>query len=351
MQYKHVKITSAATALTLLLCAGCLVLRQADYLLPGLRVDLPPGIPLPDAENKDVQKAISTWDALSEKDRARYPIAYHVYINSPAPGTFEGELAVGLAFSGGGTRGEVFGAACYRALEPLFLQLANAEGMRELNLTVETDYIAGVSTGALPAALLALDLGGRCPPARQTSQWPGALNVNLQGRFLRRLGLRPWLIARDHLFETNSRPVSIAVLEKTFFRNADGKDLAFGDLPSTPVLFLCSTRLANPSGPFIETRLPYRYSLDVPSEPPWATPVLQTFENTHADPMRASLGEACYNSISYPGLMRSGLMRVYEEREWVMANLDAGERQRMLRAREALPPRTVIELKDGGLID
>ena len=350
-QHEHPGGHPVLAAVVLLFCAGCLVLRQVDYVLPGLRVDSPPNIPLPCAEDENVQDAIAAWKMSARHEPARYPTAYHVYADSPAPGTFEGDLVVGLAFSGGGTRGQVFGAACYRALEPLFLQRDGADGVREYNITAETDYIAGVSTGALPAALLALDFGGQCPPDRQTGAWPEALNVNLQARFLRHLGMRPWLIARDHLIETNSRPACIAVMRKVFFQDADGRGLVFGDLPPAPALFLCSTRLGNPSGPFIQTRLPYRYSLDFPPEPPWAAPVLQTFENTHADPLRASLAEACYNSISYPGLMRSGLMRVHDDPAWVATDLDPPERKRMLRAREGLPSGAVIELKDGGLID
>ncbi len=332
-------------------CTGCMVLRQVDYVLPALRVDCPPNIPLPGEEDEKVQDAIATWDDLTDAERDRFPTAYHVYTDSPVPGTFEGELAVGVAFSGGGTRGQVFGAACYRALERLYLRTSGADGVRDLSITAETDYIAGVSTGAFPAALLALDFGGQCPPDRQTTQWPEALNVNLQWRLLRRLGLRPWLVARDYLLETNSRPVSIAVFENAFFRGPDGQGLTFGNLPSTPVLFLCSSRMGNPSGPFIQTRLAYRHYLEVPPEAPWAPPVLQTFENTGADPMRASLAEACYNSISYPALMRSGLIRVFEDPAWIMAGLDTAERDRMHLAREGLPPGTLIELKDGGLID
>ncbi len=343
------------TALALLaLCPGCALVRYADYALPAVRLDRAGNEPLPNADAPAVQRAIDTWDSLGEGGREAFPTPYHVYVDTPAPGSFEGTHTVGMAFSGGGTRGILFCAAVAEQLRALGDLIVDApDGPLRVNLFEELDYLSGVSTGAIPAALLALDYGGHCPPAFEIDQWPDCFNLDVCAYGLKRLAVRPDWLVRDWGVDMNTRAFvsgALAALyfEGKWFKPASG--LTFGDLPRTPVLLLGAAVINDPGVPFMETRLPYRYCLDEKLGAPWAVGI-QSFESFHSDPMAYPLGEACYNSISYPGHMRSGLMTVRADQPWVFDGLDGPVRRRMERARRQEGYAGTYEIKDGGLVD
>ncbi|MCL4695368.1 MAG: patatin-like phospholipase family protein, partial [Candidatus Hydrogenedentes bacterium] len=160
------------------LLGGCAVVRYTDYAMPALRFDRPGNEPLPPREDPAVHEALSRWDAMSPEERERYPTPYHAYVNTPDPGTFEGDLVAGLAFSGGGTRGTVFGAACVRELMDLGPVVVHGpEGEVTVDLLDEIDYVSGVSTGAIPAALFALAFGESCPERMRFEHWPDCFNI------------------------------------------------------------------------------------------------------------------------------------------------------------------------------
>ena len=332
---------------------GCVVVRYVDSKLPAPRLDRPSNKPLPDAGDTDVVEALHRWQtqlALAEQ----YPTAYHHYVKTKAAGSYEKDPLIGLAFSGGGSRGVLFSAACiaeFRALGALHIESDGKEW--HLDLLQEVDYVSGVSTGAIPAALYVLDQGGRCPEGLGVDLWPEGLNLNPIYRGARVLPFRPDWIMRDFIFDMNTRPAFSTALAATYFEGSPflpASGLTFGDLPPTPVLLIGSALINDPGAEFIFTRLPYRYALNLNSNIPWSVDV-QTFETFRSDPMRYPLGEACYNSLAYPGVARSGLLKVMEEQPWVLEGLDAEQTQRMIRARTQEGYSGVYELKDGGLID
>ena len=336
------------------LCSGCFVLRVSDAYLPAPRFDRPSNVPLPASNSPEIQAARAAWEALDEAERTYYPSLYHYYVKTKAAGSYEAEPLIGLAFSGGGSRGVLFSAACiaeFRALGPLHLK-KDGESFT-MDLLAEVDYVSGVSTGAIPAALFTLDQGGNCPEDLTVAGWPDNLNLNPIARGAKTLPLRPDWMLRDFLFDLNTRPVFSAALAATYFEGSPHRPasgLTFGDLPSSPVLLIGSAIINDPGANFIFTRVPYRYALNLNSDISWHVDV-QSFETFHSDPMQYPLGEACYNSLAYPGVARSGLLRVLEDPEWVYAGLEMPQRQRMERARTQQGYAGVYELKDGGLID
>jgi hypothetical protein len=333
---------------------GCAVVRYGDFFLPALRFDQPTNAALPGASETAVAVALERFESLSPAERRQYPTAYHVYADTPAPGTFEGEHLIGVAFSGGGTRGTLFAAYCLEALWELGdIVLEGPEERANLGLWDEVDYVAGVSTGAIPAAAFALNYGVDCPEPLQFSQWPACFNVNLITKALVGLGKRPDRLVRDMTVGMNTRPGLSAVIAEEFFEGTlhrVGSGLRFGDLPDRPVLLLGSTVIQDPSTEFVQTRASYRYALGPTGGPPWAVGV-QSFETFHTDPMSYSLGEAAYNSISFPGNMRSGLMEVHEDQSWVYEGLEGDDRERLEAARVQPGYAGIYELKDGGLLD
>ncbi len=337
----------------LLIFPGCVVVRYVDSKLPAPRLDRPSNQPLPDASDAAVIEAQNRWQselALAEQ----YPTAYHQYVKTKAAGSYENDPLIGLAFSGGGSRGVLFSAACiaeFRAFGALHIESESKEW--SMNLLQEVDYVSGVSTGAIPAALYVLDQGGQCPEGLEVDHWPEGLNLNPIIRGAKALPLRPDWVVRDFIFDMNTRPAFSAALAATYFEGSPirpASGLTFGDLPSTPVLLIGSTIINDPGTEFIFTRLPYRYALNLNSNFPWSVDV-QTLETFRSDPMRYPLGEACYNSLAYPGVARSGLLKVMEDQPWVLDGLDARQRQRMKRARTQEGYSGIYELKDGGLID
>lgn len=337
-----------------LFLAGCAVLRHVDHAMPGIRFDRANNRPLPDEENPGVVKALAAWESAPLSQRTRFPTMYHRYVDTPAPGTFEEEHIVGIAFSGGGTRGILFQAACVKELKALGAIIVETPcGRRRIDILEEVDYVAGISTGAVPAALYVLDRGGRCPERFRPQYWPECLNINSHGYALKRLVLRPDWLVRDFLVDMNTRPLYTAALASLYFegnafRPASG--LTFGDLPRTPVLLIGATIINHPGTAFIHTRLPYRYAVDETPPLPWGVGV-QSFESFHSDPMIYPLGEACYNSLSYPGTTRAGLMTVREDRTWVMDGLSCEKAERMARARNQVGYAGTYYLKDGGMVD
>ncbi|MCC6491263.1 MAG: hypothetical protein IT364_27485, partial [Candidatus Hydrogenedentes bacterium] len=98
---------------------ACGALRYADYKLPAVRFDRAMNEPLPASGSDAALNALAHWRQLDEVQRAQYPTPYHAYVDTPAPGTFEEDYTIAVAFSGGGTRGVVFGAECVRLLREL----------------------------------------------------------------------------------------------------------------------------------------------------------------------------------------------------------------------------------------
>lgn len=336
------------------LLGGCAVVRYADYAMPALRFDRPSNEPLPPREDPAVQDALSRWDAMSPDERERYPSPYHVYVNTPEPGTFEGDLVAGLAFSGGGTRGTVFGAACVRELMDLGPVVVHGpEGEFTVDLMDEIDYVSGVSTGAIPAALFALAFGESCPDAMRFEHWPDCFNVDVQGIGARHMAARPDLFLRDMTFGMNTRYALAGAIAAAFFEgkpNHPASGLTFADLPETPVLAIGATIVNDPGVPLMLTRLPYRYAIDQQPDYLWQTGI-QSFESLHSDPMTYPLGEASYGSSSFPGHLRAGQMRVREDRPWVYTGLDSSQEERMRMARNQRGYEGTYAIKDGGLVD
>ena len=347
-------IHSIVAALCCAACCGCGIVRVIDYKIPAIRFDRATNRPLPDRKDPAVREALGEWRGLSEEDLQRFPTPYHAYVNTPAPGTFEGNHTVGLAFSGGGTRGTIFCGYCLNELEKLGSIIVQTDnGPTTIRVWDEVDYVSGVSTGAIPATVYALDRAGKAPEGFQLDNWPECFNRDLIVRSLKVLALRPHLIVRDMLVDMNSRPPVAGAIAAAFFEGKIGKPgsgLTFGELPATPILFLGSTVINDPGVPFEQTRLPYRYAVDTYPDTPWGVGI-QSFESIHSDPMQYGLAEACYNSMAFPGYLRSGLLTVREDRPWVRAGLPGPARDRMRRARRAPGYEDTCYMKDGGLID
>ena len=350
---KHA-LAMTATWAVLASCPGCAVIRYADYGTPAIRFDRTINRALPPEEDPAVQQALEAWRGMSATERQRYPTPYHVYVDTPAPGTFDGEHTIGIAFSGGGTRGTVFGAACIRELLDLGpLVVHRPEGDVAIHLVDEADYVSGVSTGAIPAALLALNFGDSCPPATRLERWPDCLNVDVQGLGFRHMPERPDLFLRDLTFGMNTRHALSGAIAAAFFEgktNRPASGLTFGDLPAQPVLIIGATIVNDPGASFMQTRLPYRFALDQEREYPWQVGV-QSFETFHSDPLSYPLGDASAGSSSFPGHLRSVLMRVQEDRPWVYEGLDEAIGKRMRDARNQEGYAGVYDVKDGGLVD
>jgi hypothetical protein len=339
---------------TQFLGAGCAVIRYADYGMPGIRFDRPSNRPLPPRDDSAVQAALDRWNGMSVEDRLRYPSPYHAYVDTPAMGSFEGDHVIGLAFSGGGTRGTVFGAACVRELMDLGpIVVSRPEGDLAIQLVDEIDYVTGVSTGAIPAALFALSYGESCPETMQRDRWPDCFNVNVTKLTVRHLLARPDLFLRDMTFELNSRYALSSAIAAAFFEgkpNHPASGLTFADLPARPVLIIGATVIHDPSVPFMQTRLPYRYAINQELDYPWQTGI-QSFETFHSDPLRYPLGEASYSSSSFPGHLRAGQMKVQEDESWVYEGLDGATLTRMRAARNQAGYAGTYAIKDGGLVD
>ncbi|MBN2308128.1 MAG: patatin-like phospholipase family protein [Candidatus Hydrogenedentes bacterium] len=343
----------AAVALVAV-CCGCGVIRVADFMAPAIRFDRAANRPLPGAGDPAVEDALARWRALPPAARTRYPTPYHSYVQTPAPGSFEGEYAVGLAFSGGGTRGTVFCAMCVDEIEQLGAILVRLpEGTRRIDPLADIDFVSGVSTGAIPAAAFVLDRGPNCPGHLRRDAWPECFNRDLVARSFKGLALHPHIFLRDLLIGMNGRPAMAGAMASAFFEGAACKPasgLTFRALPEVPLLFIGSTVINDPGTPFVQTRLPYRYALDTYPDTEWGVGV-QSFESFHSDPMAYALGEACYNSSAFPGYLRSGLMRLHPDQPWVGSGLPEPEQARMARARNQPGYAYVYDLKDGGLVD
>jgi hypothetical protein len=348
------RLPTSAALFVLLHCTGCALVRYADVAMPAIRLDRPSNASMPADDAPAVKQAIDTWTALTPEERLRFPTPYHVFVDTPAPGTFEGDFSVALAFSGGGTRGTVFAACCVKALAELGdIVVETPGGPRKISLLDEVDYVSGASTGVIPAAAFALNRGETCPDHLDFQHWPECFNRDLVSYTLTQFALRPYRILRDMTVGMNTRPALAAAVAAVFFEGSNRSlrsGLTLGDLPPTPVLFLNATVINEPGTLFVQTRLPYRYAIDAPPPQPWETGV-QSFESFHSDPMRYPLGEACYNSLSFPGQMRSGLMAMRAGRSWVLDGLEAEQRARMARSRHQPGYEGVYELKDGGLVD
>jgi hypothetical protein len=340
--------------LILIALSGCALVRYADYVMPAARFDSPNNRPLPPATSSAASTALERWRQLGPSDKTRFPTPYHVYVNTPTPGTFEGDYLIGLAFSGGGTRGTVFTAMCVKELMALGdLVVETRQGQRIISWLDEIDYVSGVSTGAIPAAAFVLATSPQCPPDLAFRQWPECFNRDLMGPSLKHLGYRPDLIARDLVIDFNTRAPIGGAIASVFFHgrpNRIGSGLTFGDLPSTPVLIIGATIINDPGVPFMQTRLPYRFALDERAVTPWGVGI-QSFETFHSDPMNYSLAEASYNSSSFPGNLRSGLIRVHNDPTWLIEGLHPASVARMQSARNQTGYRGVYEVKDGGLSD
>lgn len=341
-------------AMIALVLPGCGALRYADYKLPAVRFDRAMNVPLPTSESDAAQNAMIRWRQLDADRRAQYPTPYHVYVDTPTPGAFEGDYTIAVAFSGGGTRGVVFGAECVRLLRELGPIRIERDGASEtVDPLDELDYISGVSTGAVPAALLALSYGDHIPEAMRLEHWPDCLNANVSGAGLRHLASRPDKLVRNLAFDINTRSALAGAIAATFFEGKAGypaSGLTFGDLPPRPVLIIGATIINDPGVPLMQTRLPYRYALDERPQYPWQTR-LQSFETFHTDPMSYALGMASCDSSSFPGNVRSGLLTVHPDQDWVYEGLDAATKERMRTARTQLGYEGVYSIKDGGLVD
>lgn len=331
------------------LLQGCAAIRYGDWAMPGLRLDRATNRPLPALDAPPVAAALKAWSPSP-----RHPTAYHAFVDTPAPGSFEGDACVGITFSGGGTRGMVFAAACVDGLRDLgAIRLETPEGAFRISPLDEVDYVAGVSTGAIPAAAFALNASPKCPEHLRFPHWPDCFNRDMLGYGLAHLALRPDRIARDLLFEMNTRPALAGTFAALFFDGCPyglNSGLAFADLSSTPILLLGATVINAPGAAMVQSRLPYRYTLDEYPDVQWGVGI-QSFETFHADPMPYSLAEACYNSSSFPGHARSGLLKVQPDQEWVYTGLDDSARARMRRARTQPGYEGTYEIKDGGLVD
>lgn len=332
-----------------LLCAlvaalsGCAAVRYADYRMPSLRLDPPTNKPLPERDDPRVDEALRKWAELKDGERRAFPTPYHVYVDTPDIAADPGERAIGLAFSGGGTRGILFGAACVREM--------SARGLQPL--LDEVDYVSGVSTGAVPATFFALNYGPHGPESFRFDRWPECFNVDVVRYTLGSLARRPDWVARGFTFDMNARQAMVAAMATLYFKGTRydmRSGLTFAHLPRTPVLVLGATVIQDPAAPFVQTRLPYRYALDEYPEVPWGV-AAQSFESFRTDPMAYSLAEACYNSISYPGTMRSGRVEVLADPAWVLEGLEGAAAARMERSRTQPGYHGVYDLKDGGLTD
>ena len=347
-------IWKIVVAMTCLALTGCGVIRYLDYRKPALRFDPPLNQPLPTECHPAVAAALDAWRGLSSEERGRYPTPYHVYVDTPHPGTFEGDHTIGLAFSGGGTRGMVFGAACVMELikqGPFAVE--TDQGMQTIDPVDETAYVSGVSTGAIPAALFALAHADKAPEGFGFDQWPECFNQDLTGRGVRAFLARPHRIVRDMTLDMNTRPTGAAVVAATFFDGTPyqmGSGLTFGALPATPVVLIGGTIVDDPATEFVFTRLPYRYVLDARGVTPWDVGA-QSFESFGSDPLQYPLGEASYAASAFPGVMRSGRLRVRDDPPWLAEALRGPTADRWARTRRQPGYEGIYSVMDGGLID
>lgn len=175
----------------------------------------------------------------------------------PADGRF-----IGLAFSGGGSRAAVFGAAVMKELD-------------QAGLLQQVDVLSAVSGGALPAAAYALE---------------GYREFNFQNGFVEQVGrdfqramLGPWYTVPQNALRyvlTDRIPAEqvIRVLDDKLFRGATFADLN----PSKPILLLNSTD-ALTGEPFIISDERFA-ELGLPLAP-------------------FSIARAVYMSAAYPGVL------------------------------------------------
>lgn len=169
---------------------------------------------------------------------------------------------VGLAFSGGGSRAAVFGAAVMKELD-------------RVGLLQQVDVFSAVSGGALPAAAYALE---------------GYRDFSFQNGFAERIGrdfqramLGPWYAVPQNALRyalTDSVPPEqvIQVLDDRLFRGATFADLN----PSKPILLMNATN-ALTGDPFIISDEAFK-PLRIP---------LASF----------SIARAVYMSAAYPGVL------------------------------------------------
>ncbi len=169
---------------------------------------------------------------------------------------------VGLAFSGGGSRAAVFGAAVMKELD-------------RVGLLSQVDVLSAVSGGALPAAAYALE---------------GYRDLNFQNGFVEQIGrdiqgavTGPWYAAPHNLIRyafRNTVPAEpvIRALDDQLFHGATFADLN----PSRPILLLNATN-ALTGDPLIIADQPFA-PLGIP---------LATF----------SIARAVYMSAAYPGVL------------------------------------------------
>lgn len=191
---------------------------------------------------------------------------------SPAPATRATihlgpqELAdgrfIGLAFSGGGSRAAVFGAAVMKELD-------------RVGLLPQVDVLSAVSGGALPAAAYALE---------------GYRDFSFQNGFAERIGrdfqramLGPWYAVPQNALRyalTDSIPPEqvIQVLDDRLFRGATFADLN----PSKPILLMNATN-ALTGEPFIISD--------------------EAFQSLHRPLAPFSIARAVYMSAAYPGVL------------------------------------------------
>ena len=169
---------------------------------------------------------------------------------------------IGLAFSGGGSRAAVFGAAVMKELD-------------RVGLLPQVDVFSAVSGGALPAAAYVLE---------------GYRDFNFRNGFVEQIGrdfqramLRPWYAVPQNALRyalTDSIPAEqvIQVLDDRLFRGATFADLN----PSKPILLMNATN-ALTGEPFIISDEAFR-SLRLPLAP-------------------FSIARAVYMSAAYPGVL------------------------------------------------
>lgn len=169
---------------------------------------------------------------------------------------------IGLAFSGGGSRAAVFGAAVMKELD-------------RVGLLPQVDVFSAVSGGALPAAAYVLE---------------GYRDFNFRNGFVEQIGrdfqramLGPWYAVPQNALRyalTDSIPAEqvIQVLDDRLFRGATFADLN----PSKPILLMNATN-ALTGEPFIISDEAFR-SLRLPLAP-------------------FSIARAVYMSAAYPGVL------------------------------------------------
>jgi len=215
---------------------------------------------------------------------------------------------VGLAFSGGGSRAAVFGAAVMKELD-------------RVGLLSQVDVLSAVSGGALPAAAYALE---------------GYRDLNFQNGFVEQIGrdiqgavTGPWYAAPHNLIryafkDTIPAEPVIRALDDQLFHGATFADLN----PSRPILLLNATN-ALTGDPLIIA--------DQPLAPLGIQ--LATF----------SIARAVYMSAAYPGLLEpltlaDGRVGTNGSSPSSILAYDGG-------AADNLGIRTLMQVVDGALVD